>query len=329
MEALTDRFGRRIEYLRISVTDRCNLRCLYCFPSSPCPFRSREEILRAEEILRLAGVLAGLGVTRFRITGGEPLVRKGLVQLVEGLSRLPGVEDLGMSTNGTLLAEHAFALKEAGLRRVNVSLDSLDAATFSRITHCGRWRDVWRGIWTALEVGLSPVKLNVVLLKGVNEADIPRFARWTRAHPLHVRFIELMPHGNGGLDHASHFLSLGEARAACESLAPLEPAPDVAGAGPAVNLRYPGAKGTVGFIGALTCNFCSRCNRMRLSADGFLRPCLDNSTGVNLRDPLRAGASSGELEGLIREAVAMKPESHTMRIGSGRMDWEPMCAVGG
>lgn len=326
--SLQDRFGRRIRYLRISVTDRCNLRCFYCLPAT-CPFKPRGEILTYEEIVRLARIMVNLGIKRLRITGGEPLVRGELVQLIAGLGCIPGVEDLALSTNGILLGSQALALKEAGLKRVNVSLDSLDPETFRRITRLGNWQAVWRGIWTALEVGLAPVKLNVVLLKGINEADVFRFAELILSKPLHVRFIELMPHGNGGLDHAAHFLSISEARAICEQLGMMEPAPDVAGAGPAASFQFPGAKGTIGFIGALTCNFCQRCNRMRLSADGTLRPCLDNTMGVNLKGPLRAGATDEELEDLIRLAVAMKPESHTMQIGQGAMGWEPMCAIGG
>lgn len=329
MDALRDSFGRTIGYLRISVTDRCNLRCLYCMPAWGCPFKPQEQILSYEEILRVAGIMSGLGVKRFRITGGEPLLRRDLVKLVAGLAAIPGAEDLALSTNGILLAEQAFALKSAGLRRVNVSLDSLDQATFRQITRLGNWQRVWQGIWTALEVGLSPVKLNVVLLKGLNDSEILHFAKLTLLHPLHVRFIELMPHGIGGLDHETHFLSAGEAYSTCEQLGFLEPASDVAGVGPAASFRYPGAKGTLGFIGALSCSFCDRCNRMRLTADGFLRPCLDNSLGVNLKDPLRHGASEEELECFIREAVAMKPESHTMKIGGSQMEWEPMCAIGG
>lgn len=329
MEPLRDRFGRVIEYLRVSVTDRCNLRCLYCLPATGCSFKPREEILAYEEILQIAGIMAGLGVRRIRLTGGEPLIRSDLLHLIAGLNSIPGVEDLALTTNGLFLADEAFALKAAGLKRVNVSLDSLDQETFRWITRQGDVHKVWRGIWTALEVGLTPVKLNVVLLKGINESDLPQLAGLTLSYPLHVRFIELMPRGDGGFDHKAHFLSVGEASAICRQLGPLEPAMDATGAGPATSLRYPKAKGTVGFIGALTCNFCQRCNRMRLSADGFLRPCLDNTVGINLRGALRRGASEEELESLIREAVALKPESHTMQIGSGKMAWEPMCAIGG
>lgn len=328
-DPLKDKFGRVIDYLRISVTDRCNLRCLYCMPASGCPFKPRERILRYEEILPIARLMARLGVRRFRLTGGEPLIRRDLTTLIAGLAEIPGVEDLALSTNGMGLAQRALALKKAGLRRVNISLDSLDEETFRRITRFGDWREVWRGVWTALEAGLDPVKLNVVLLKGLNDSEIPEFARMSVRWPFQIRFIELMPHGAEGLDHPRHFLSIAQARSVCEQLGPLEPAPDVAGAGPAAAFRYPGARGTLGFIGALSCSFCRRCNRMRLSADGFLRPCLDHSVGVDLGGSLRRGASEEDLEGLVREAVAMKPESHAMQIGGSRMEWEPMCAIGG
>jgi len=329
MEPLKDRFGRVIEYLRISVTDRCNLRCLYCMPLNGCSLKAPQEILRYEEILIIAKTMANLGVTHFRITGGEPLVRRDIVALIAGLAQIPGIKDLALSTNGILLDRYAMALKEAGLKRVNVSLDSMNGDTFRWITRCGELSCVLSGIWTALEVGLSPVKLNVVLLRGVNDCEIIRFAELTIRHPLHVRFIEPMPRGAGTFDSSYHFFSVTEARAICQRLGPLQPTDEVVGLGPAVNFKYPDAKGTLGFIGAFSCNFCHRCNRMRLSADGFLRPCLDNAIGVDLKGPLRRGASEEELEDLIRLAVAMKPESHTMQIGASKMEWEPMCAIGG
>jgi cyclic pyranopterin phosphate synthase len=329
-ELLRDRFGRVIEYVRISVTDRCNLRCLYCVPASGgCWWKPAEQILRYEEIVTIATQLAQLGVRKLRVTGGEPLVRRDVVELVRALVRIPGIEEVALSTNGTLLAQHAAALKVAGLARVNISLDTLDAATFARVTRAAGLDVVLEGIQAAVRAGLSPVKINCVLLRGINDHEMERFALLAMAQPLHVRFIELMPLGNPEFFQSDRFFSIDEAKARCETWGELIPVETLAGNGPATAYRYRNGAGTVGFIGALSHGFCHRCNRLRLTSDGWLRPCLDSRTGVNLRDPLRAGASVEQLQELIRRAVEMKPEAHRMTLAMRQDEYETMCAVGG
>jgi cyclic pyranopterin phosphate synthase len=329
-ERLRDRFGRTIEYVRISVTDRCNLRCLYCVPATGgCWWKPAEQILRYEEIVTIASQLAQLGVRKLRVTGGEPLVRRDLVELISALVRIPGIDEVALSSNGTLLAQHAAALKAAGLSRVNISLDTLEASTFARVTRVGGLEAVLEGIQAALRAGFAPVKVNCVLLRGINDHEIERFALLAMAQPLHVRFIELMPLGNPEFFQPERFFSVDEAKARCETWGELIPAEAVIGNGPATVYRYRDGAGTVGFIGALSHGFCHRCNRLRLTSDGWLRPCLDSRTGVNLRDPLRAGASAERLQELIREAVEMKPERHHMTLAMRRDEHETMCAVGG
>lgn len=283
-------------------------------PTSGCTWKPQEAILRYEEIVAIVYQMARLGVRKLRITGGEPLVRQNLVGLVAQLTQVPGIEEVALSTNGLLLERYAEALKAAGLSRINISLDTLDPAKFTQIARLGSLEAVLYGIHAAQHAGLNPVKLNCVLLRGINDDEIDRFALLTLMFPLHVRFIELMPLGNPEFFRPDRFLSVAEAREKCEVWGELMPAHDLAGSGPATTYRYRNGLGTIGFIGALTCSFCHRCNRLRLTSDGWLRPCLDSRTGVNLRDPLRCGASSEELEALARQAVEMKPESHHMSL---------------
>jgi cyclic pyranopterin phosphate synthase len=270
-------------------------------------------------------------MSKIRITGGEPLVRPGLPALVRRLSGVPGIEDLSLSTNGVLLSGLAAELKAAGLSRVNVSLDTLDPVRFARIARFGHLKSVLDGIEAALEAGLAPVKLNVVVARGMNDDELGAFAALTDKKPLHVRFIELMPMGETGFFSAERRLPLGEMMAAA---APLEPAAEKErplGHGPARYYRRPGASGTIGFISALSCGFCDSCNRIRLSSNGTLIPCLDGEEGVDLRTPLRAGAGTQTLMALIRGAVRGKPESHSMVARASSLDASPrfMCQIGG
>lgn len=305
---MRDGYGREINYLRVSVTDRCNLRCRYCMPEGGVHLKPSEEILRLEEIARLLAVAVGLGLTRIRFTGGEPLVRKNFSYLVARAAALPGVEDLALTTNGVLLADKAEELKRAGLRRVNISLDTLDKDRFFRLTRGGDLAKVKEGIAAALACGLEPVKINVVVTRGFNEDEIEAFANLAREQPLHIRFIELMPVGEAaGL--ANGFVPVREVLERLRRSLALEPAA-VSGSGPASYYRLPGGKGTVGFIAALSQCFCAACNRLRLTADGKLRPCLESDWEVDLRGPLRAGAADEELAGLFRLAVAAKPARH-------------------
>ncbi|MBI4355881.1 MAG: GTP 3',8-cyclase MoaA [Candidatus Omnitrophica bacterium] len=307
---MTDSVGRRITYLRVSVTDRCNLRCVYCLPACGVRWLPREEILRFEEICEVVRVGVSLGITRVRLTGGEPLVREGLVDLVKRLSGLPGLDDLALSTNGVLLSREARALARAGLRRVNISLDTLQPERFRQITRFGTMADVAAGIEAALAAGLHPVKLNVVVMRGVNDDEIVELGRLAFDRPLHVRFIELMPIGE--YFSRDKLVPAEEIFTRLEALGPLRPASGVAGCGPARTYTWEGAQGTIGIIGAVTQAFCAQCNRLRLTATGKLRPCLDDTAAVDLVPALRPAVNHERLATLFRKAVAGKPEQHTM-----------------
>jgi len=309
-----DQFGRRIEYLRISVTDKCNLRCVYCMPLEGLPWLKREDLLTYEEIDRIVRTMATMGLRRVRITGGEPLVRRDLPDLVRMLAAVPEIEDLSLSTNAVLLAEQAEALRSAGVRRLNVSLDSLRP---DRVDAIARRPDsypkIMEGLDAAERVGFAPIKINVVLIRGQNDDEIEDFAEITRERPWHIRFIEMMPTG-ANLDlSANQFVSCAEALRRVERIDALEPVAGPFGNGPARYHRFPGAPGTVGVITPMSHNYCDRCNRMRLTADGQLRPCLFGEIQTNLRDPLRAGEA---LEPLIVQTLSIKPERHYLIQGS-------------
>jgi len=308
MTGLSDSFQRPIDYLRISITDRCNLRCFYCMPEKGVPLLPRAHLLTYEEIARVAGAAVGLGITKIRLTGGEPLVRAGLVDLVSMLSRIEGLDDLSLTTNGLLLADFAPALKRAGIKRVNVSLDTFGLQRFRRITGGEGLEAVLKGIEAAREAGLNPVKVNTVVIPGVNDDELLAFGRRS-LEGWHVRFIELMPFGQA---QALPTLSVSQMAARLEeAFGPLTLAIN-RGGGPARYFRLPGARGTIGFISPISQHFCSACNRLRLTAEGKLRPCLLQETEMDLRAPLRNGASAGELEGIIRKAVAQKPLKHCL-----------------
>lgn len=310
--SVIDRFGRRIEYLRLSVTDRCNLRCLYCMPPDGIALLPRDEILSIEEITRVAQCAIELGMNRLRISGGEPLVRQGILELVRLLAEIPGLRDLGMTTNGILLSEYAQALKDAGLRRVNVSVDSLDPETYMRITRGGDLSAALAGIQAATDAGLSPVKINAVVLATTCD-EARAFAALTEDRPLHVRFIELMPSswnvhaGSTAHDGISLDDSVHSNEAVRRELGDLQPAESPAGIGPARHYRLPGAMGTIGFISPMTSPFCGGCNRLRLTAVGKLMPCLFSTEEVDVRSALREGASDEAIKELLITAVMMKP----------------------
>lgn len=309
-----DSYHRVIRYLRISVTDRCNLRCQYCMPAGGIPLLEHAAVLRYEEIARVARVAAGLGITHIRLTGGEPLARKGLTDLVRQIAMIDGIEDISLTTNGTLLAGQAQALAAAGLRRVNISLDSLRPERYREITRCGNIADVLAGIDAVRQAGLEPLKVNVVAVRGVNDDELVDFARRTVDEGWNVRFIERMPIGTSAKNNQDGYISADEVQQVIETgCGPL--LPDVLyGSGPARYWRIPGAAGTIGFISALSRHFCPQCNRLRLSADGRLMPCLFSPLEYDIRTPLRAGASDEELAALLRQVIAAKPASH--HIGS-------------
>lgn len=328
---LTDSFNRKIDYLRLSLTDRCNLRCVYCMPKDAASFAPREEILSDAEILNLLANFAELGISKIRITGGEPLVREGIVRLVRGISGIRGIQDISLSTNGMLLDKMALNLARAGLKRVNISLDSLNAEKFRQITRQGQAEKVLAGIDSALSAGLDPVKLNVVVARGMNDDEIPDFVKLTKKNPLHVRFIELMPMGETGFFNKERWVPMNEILQKAQPLEEMAKEDWPRGEGPARYFRRPGARGTIGVISALSCGFCSFCNRMRLSSQGSLVPCLDAAEGTDLKALLRSGASSRELKEAILSAVQHKPERHHMLEKAAMNSSNPrqMCQIGG
>ena len=326
-----DPWGRTVDYLRLSVTDRCNYRCEYCLPESFSGFAPAPEVLNDDELHRLVSVFVSMGFRRLRITGGEPLVRQGLPGLVARLAALPGLGDLSLSTNGSLLPGLAAPLARAGLGRVNVSLDTLDPARFRSVTRNGTLDDAWAGVEAALAAGLSPVKLNVVVARGLNEDELPDFVGLTGTRPLHVRFIELMPMGETGFYREDRRVPFEEMLRLAGPLEPVTGPGLPEGGGPARVYRRPGAAGTVGFITAMSCGFCDLCNRVRLTSRGVLHPCLDDSAGLDLRTPLRAGAADGELRALVAGALARKPQGHRMLQRAAALTAGPrfMCQTGG
>jgi cyclic pyranopterin phosphate synthase len=311
-----DGFGREINYLRVSVTDRCNLRCRYCMPEQGVRPIAHADVLRYEEIERVVRVAARLGFWRVRVTGGEPLVRKGIAGFVARLASIPGIADVSLTTNGILLGDMAGELRRAGLRRVNVSLDTLREDRFAWITRRPEFRRAWEGIMAALREGLIPVKVNVVLVAGFNDDEVEDFARLTREYPLWVRFIELMPLGGNGLGEYG-YLPVGSIWPRLQGLGPLEEVAVAAGdgGGPARYFAYRGAPGRLGLITPLSQHFCGGCNRLRLTSDGRLNPCLAGLGEVDVRGPLRAGATDDDLAQLIALAVQQKPREHHMTPG--------------
>ena len=311
---MIDGFGRRVEYLRVSVTDKCNLRCVYCMPEEGLSWLHREEMLSYEEIVEVIATMAPLGLRRVRITGGEPLVRRDLPELVRMIAEVPGIDDLSMSTNAVLLEEHAEALRSAGIKRLNISLDSLRPDRIDALSRRpGSARSIMAGIDAAERVGFDPIKVNVVLMRGRNDDEIADFAELTRERAWHVRFIELMPTGSNLELSQDSFISCSEALARLRKIGGLEAVSGPWGNGPATYYRLPGAAGTVGVITPMSHNYCERCNRMRLTADGQLRPCLFGHLQTNLRDPLRKGE---DLVPLIAETLRTKPERHWLVQGS-------------
>ena len=328
MAGLVDSWQRQINYLRISVTDLCNLNCVYCSAGSIARL-SPADILRYEEIQRIVRLAAGMGITKVRLTGGEPLARPDFVKLVRMISQLDGIDDVAVTTNGILLAGYARELKEAGLNRVNVSLDTLQRERFKQITGGDKLAAVLAGIKAAHRVGLEPVKINVVVMRGKNEDELLDFGRKTISNGWHVRFIEFMPFGTCGADCVEG-VPTREIQERLQALGKLEPFPGPAGNGPARYYRLPGSNGSVGFITPMTEHFCATCNRLRITSDGQLRPCLLGNEEVNLKAALRNGAADDEIKRLIQQAVIIKREEHHL---SGELAPEaitrPMYQIGG
>ncbi|HKR09129.1 MAG TPA: GTP 3',8-cyclase MoaA [Gemmatimonadaceae bacterium] len=318
-DSLIDGFGRRIEYLRISVTDRCNFRCLYCMPVAGLEWLPKQQILSYEEIASVVRQLAPLGLRRIRVTGGEPTIRPQIERLIALLREIPEIEDLALSTNGLRLAELATTLKSAGLDRVNMSADSLQPQRIREIARRNIDFDPIAAATAAENAGLSPIKINVVVMRGINDDEIADFARLTVDHSWHIRFIELMPVGEMRDVTWDHVVPMDEVLNRLEGIAPVYPsAPPDRGNGPARYYRFTGAAGTIGLITPLSHTYCASCNRVRLTADGRLRTCLFGDHEVNLREPLRDGLP---LEPFFRTALAGKPKEHEllgMRVGGLR-----------
>ena len=323
--------GRRIDYLRVSVTDRCNLRCVYCMPEAGVPLVERGEILSLEEMGLLIEAAAATGVTRVRFTGGEPLLRRGLTSLIRTTAGLPGITDVALTTNGILLGDMAGELKAAGLSRVNVSLDSLRPERFAAMTRGGDLEQVRRGIAAALAAGLEPVKINAVIVRGLNDDEVEDLARLTVDPGLHVRFIELMPISDAARFLPDRLVTAAEIRERLAGWGRWETADGPVGGGPARYMRLPGAAGTVGFISALSDHFCGSCNRLRLTANGCLRACLYHGAEWDTRGLLRAGYPRERLlaglGAVIQEAAAAKPAGH--QLEGGWTDQRSMSQLGG
>lgn len=326
---MKDGFGRAIDYLRVSVTDRCNFRCRYCMPEEGIAPLGHENILTLEQIERVIKTAARNGVRKVRFTGGEPLVRKNMVELIAKTAQIDAIEDIAMTTNGMLLPEMAPKLKEAGLKRVNISLDTLSAAKFEYITRRQAYNQVIRSIEKALEYGFDPVKINTVAIKGFNDDEIRDFAQLAFNHPLHVRFIEFMPIGSLPFYKKDRTISIKEVRNIVEESYALTPAQDLKGSGPAQNYSLAGGQGTIGFIGAMSNHFCASCNRLRLTADGRLRPCLYNKNEVDLKMQLDNNCSDEKLLELLKKAISLKPGSHHMEEGWGSGNLRKMSQIGG
>ncbi len=305
---LLDKFGRKIHYLRVSVTDRCNLQCIYCSQRETFSWLPHEEILSYEELFEIIKVATELGFDRIRLTGGEPLIRKGIVSFINTISRLPGIKDLSMTTNGVLLAEIAKDLRQAGLKRVNISLDTLDPEKFKKITGKPYFFHVLKGIEAALNAGFSAVKINVVVMRGINDDEIVKLAQMTMEYPIEVRFIEFMPIGKGTKWDNNLLVEIDEIKNKVSKFGKLYPTTSV-GVGPAEVFTFAKAKGKIGFIGAMSHHFCERCNRLRLTSDGRLRPCLFSDLEFDLKSILRRPHTLEEIKQVIISAVASKPKT--------------------
>ena len=326
-----DPFGRAITYLRISLTDRCNLRCVYCMPKEGLQWQAREEQLSVEELVRVVETAAQGGVRRIRLTGGEPLVHPKIVEIVQRIASIQNIEEVSLTTNAMLLERLAHPLAQAGLSRVNVSLDTLDPERFKRITRGGDIDRVWRGLAAAKRAHLAPLKLNTVIVRGLNDDELTALACLTLENDWHIRFIEVMPIGNaqawgeGFPAPQSRYVSVQEMRARLSAFN-LQPVAGLQGNGPARTYRIPGGLGTVGFISPLGEHFCENCNRLRLTSDGKLRSCLVGQHEVSLRDAVRTGRP---LENYFYHAISGKPRQHSMQAATPAVSQRTMSQIGG
>ncbi len=329
VEPLVDAFKRPITYLRVSVTDRCNLRCVYCMPEAGLPWIAKPDILSYEEIAEIVRAAAQVGVRSIRLTGGEPLIRRDLDRLVALIAAIPGIDDIALSTNGMLLAEQAPALRAAGLTRANVSLDTLREDRFTAIARRPGLDRVLAGIDAALAAGIGPLKLNCVLMRGRNDDELEAFGALTRERAVHVRFIEVMPVTDNVELQRDAWISSDEVLERLGGLGALRAVPNPHGNGPARTFAYAGAPGTVGVISPLAHDYCETCNRVRLSADGRLKLCLFGDHLIDLRTPLRAGGGEAAIVELLRGAMHVKPERHHLALGETASAMRAFSEIGG
>ena len=329
MKLLRDDYDRKINYLRISITDRCNLRCRYCMPEEGVDLIKHGDLLTYEEILEVVSVFTRNGISKIRLTGGEPLVRKGVVDLVKGIGDIKGVTDLSLTTNGVVLREYAEDLVKAGLHRINISLDTLRPERFAYITRRDKFKEVWEGIEAALRHGLSPVKINVVAIQGFNDDEVQEFARLSLSYPLHIRFIEFMPVGEGNDWHGEVGISSAQIMEEIREIGELIPVGSQANDGPAQRYYVKGGKGEIGFISPISSHFCAQCNRLRLTPDGGIRTCLFSDEEIDLKGVVRGSGSETEVEEALHQALQAKPEGH--HIGDVRFKkcQRGMHAIGG
>lgn len=336
MNKLIDNFGREISYLRVSITDRCNYRCIYCKPEEQFEFIPHEEILRYEEIVEIIEEAVNLGVAKVRITGGEPLARKGVVDFIKKLKEIKKLEDISLTTNGFFLSEYAEKLKDAGLNRVNISLDSLQEEKYKRITRGGSLEKALKGIDSALKAGLLPIKINTVLIRGINDDEVEDFVRLTLGRPLNIRFIEFMPSGEKlKYNYRDKFISVLEIKESLAEKYPFRPIDINSGNGPAKYYQIKGGQGTIGFITALSQHFCKTCNRIRLTSEGKLRPCLFSNIEVDIKQAIRNAKTDDKIirskiiRNNIGEAISIKPEGHRLNEKFSNRDSFKMSKIGG
>ena len=328
---LVDGYGRSIDYLRISITDHCNLKCHYCTPFSGRSHLERSEILTYEEMLKVARAAATIGITKIRITGGEPLVRKGVVDFCRMLSGIDGLKSLALTTNGIYLAEMAESLFKAGVRRINISLDTLRPERFEKITGYDWLPRVLDGIRRAEQIGMHPIKINTVVMRGINDDEIEDLARLTLDKPYHVRFIELMPTDSSAFgNYESLFIPVEEFMKKIDQIERVQIEPATDSYGPARLCRLPGAAGKVGFIAPISWHFCGSCNRLRLTADGKIKTCLFSRQEIDLKTALRTGATQNDIINIFRQAVAAKPSGHHLNAKKHQTACQrAMHAIGG
>lgn len=336
MNRLIDNFGREISYLRVSITDRCNYRCIYCKPEEQFEFIPHEEILRYEEIVEIIEEAVNLGVTKVRITGGEPLARKGIVDFIKKLREIKKLEDISLTTNGFFLSEYAEKLKDAGLNRVNISLDSLQEVKYKKITRGGDLKRALKGIDSALKADLLPIKINTVLIKGINDNEVDDFVKLTIKRPLNIRFIELMPSGEESKEnYKDKFISVLGIKEGLAEKYLFRPIDINSGNGPAKYYQIKGGQGSIGFITALSQHFCKTCNRIRLTSEGKLRPCLFSNKEVDIKQAIRNAKTDDKIirskiiRNHIEKAISIKPEGHKLNEKFSNRDSFKMSKIGG